>query len=137
MPWVTPADPPCAMHICNMLYVIRLRSSLYLVNILLGAPASLSSIMAIGPHHAAATYVGGAPKRASRSTWFGKVQLEIGLSSCALVAISRRRAKLGGVPRGMGPAGTPPPVAPHRWRPASGPVAGAGLAVFPPAASVI
>jgi hypothetical protein len=36
------------------------------------APTSLASIMVIGPHHATATYFGGAPKRASGSTWFGR-----------------------------------------------------------------
>jgi hypothetical protein len=40
---------------------------------LLGAPTSLASIMVVGPHHAAAAHVGMAPKRASGSTWFGKV----------------------------------------------------------------
>jgi hypothetical protein len=74
---------------------------------LLGAPTSLASTMVIGPHYAAATYVGGAPKRASRSTWFSKVlQLEVGLSFCVLVAmaISPRCGKLGSMPRGMRPS---------------------------------
>jgi hypothetical protein len=104
--------------------------------VLLGAPTSLASIMVIGPHHAAATYVGEAPKRASGSTWFGTraSQLEIGLCSCVLVAISPRRAKLGGVPRGMRPAGTlpppppPPQPVPPPGAPQSGP-AGAGLGI--------
>jgi hypothetical protein len=86
---------------------------------LLGAPTSLARIMVIGPHHAAATYVGEAPKWASGSTWFGRVsQLEIGLSSCVLVAISPRRAKLGGVSRGMHSAGTPPPIPTADYPPA-------------------
>jgi hypothetical protein len=33
--------------------------------------------------------------------------------------------------------GRHPSAGPHRWRPASGPVAGANLAVCPPAAGVI
>jgi hypothetical protein len=81
--------------------------------VLLGAPTSLASTMVIGPqpHHAAATYAGEAPKRASGSTWFGKgSQLEIGVSFCVLVDISLRRAKLGGVSRGMRSADTPPPI---------------------------
>jgi hypothetical protein len=72
--------------------------------VLLGAPTSLAGIMVIDPHHAAATHTrrcSSEPKRASGSTWFGKVsQLEVGLSSCVLVAISPRRGELGGGPRG-------------------------------------
>jgi hypothetical protein len=71
----------------------------------------------------------------------GHSQFEIGLSFCfcVLVAISPRRAKLGGVlPRGMRSADAPPPIptagAP---RPAGGHVAGAGLTVCPPVASGI
>jgi hypothetical protein len=59
--------------------------------VLLAAPSSqlqatsLASTMAIVPHHAAATYTGEAPKRASESTWFGKgPQLEIGLEFMCL-----------------------------------------------------
>jgi hypothetical protein len=81
--------------------------------------------MVIGPHHAATptshTAVGETPKRASGITWFGSVsQLEIGLSSCVLVAISPRRAKLGGVPRGMRSAGTPLSI-PAAGAPPAGP----------------
>jgi hypothetical protein len=107
--------------------------------VLLSAPTSFAGIMVIGPHHAAVTHVGGAPKRVSQSTWFSKVlQSEIGLGSCVLVDTSPRRAKFGGVSRGMRSAGTPPPphpphpptpaaADPRRWHPAGGPVAGAGL----------
>jgi hypothetical protein len=85
---------------------------------LLSALASLTSIMVIGPHHAAATYVGEPPERASGGTWFSKVlQLEVGLSFCVLVATSPDRH---------------PAADPRRWRPAGGAVAGAGLAVRPP-----
>jgi hypothetical protein len=56
------------------------------------------------------------------------------MSFCVLVAISPRRAKLGGRdPRDA--LGRHTPADPRRWRPAGGPVAGAGLAVCPPAAS--
>jgi hypothetical protein len=44
------------------------RCELNLRVVLLGAPTSLASIMVIGTHHAAATHVGEAPKRASGST---------------------------------------------------------------------
>jgi hypothetical protein len=97
---------------------------------LLSASTSLTSITAIGPHHAAApTYVGEAPKRASGSTWFSKVlQLEIGLSSCVLVAISPRSGKQvwGRAPRGA--PGRHPSADTRRWRPGGGHVAGARLA---------
>jgi hypothetical protein len=43
-----------------------------------------------------------------------------GLSSCVLVAISPRRAKLGGLPRGMRSAETPPPI-PTAGAPPAGP----------------
>jgi hypothetical protein len=96
--------------------------------------------MVIGPHHAAVTHVGEiAPKWASGSTWLDKGSQEsAGLSFCVLVAISPRRAKLGGLPRGPRDAlGQRPSAAPRRWRPAGGPVAGADLAICPPTASVI
>jgi hypothetical protein len=82
------------------------------------APALWRSVR---PHHAAAIYAGGAPKRASGGTWFSRaLQLEIGgLSSCVVVAISRRRAKLGGrAPRGAAPGRHPPPDS-RRWRSAA------------------
>jgi hypothetical protein len=99
------------------------------------SPAPRRSVRTAGRRRRHNTiYVREAPKRASGSTWLvrqGISQLEIGLSSCVLVAISPRRAKLGGVPRGVRSADTPPPTptagAPP---PAAGPVAGAGLAVF-------
>ena len=89
---------------------------------MLGAPTSLASIMVIGPHHAAVIHVGAvAPKWASGSTWFGKGSQEsAGLSFCVLVAISPRRAKPGGLPRGMRSADTPPP-APAAGAPPAGP----------------
>jgi hypothetical protein len=93
--------------------------------VLLSAPTSFAGIMVIGLHHAAVTHVGGVPKRVSQSTWFSKVlQSEIGLGSCVLVDTSPRRAKFGGVSRGMRSAGTPPPTPTPA---AGGPVAGAGL----------
>jgi hypothetical protein len=62
-----------------------------------------------------------APKWASGSTWFGKGSQEgAGLSSCVLVAISPRRAKLGGLSRGVRSVGTPPP-APAAGAPPAGP----------------
>jgi hypothetical protein len=91
------------------------------IELLSASTCSLARIMVTGSHHAAAMHVGEALKRASGSTWFGRVsQLEIGLSSyvlvlvatsprrrrAKLVATSPRRAKLGGVSRGMRPAGS-------------------------------
>jgi hypothetical protein len=77
------------------------------------------------------------PKWASRSTWFGWVFTEnADLSFCVLVTNSPRRAKLGRrAPRDA--LGQHPSADPRRWRPAGGPVAGAGLAVCSPAASGI
>jgi hypothetical protein len=102
--------------------------------VVLGAPTSLASIMVVGPHHAAAlsAYTSEiAPKWASGSTWFGKGSQEsAGLSFCVLVAISPRRANLGGLPRGMRALGRHPPADPRRWRTAGGPVAGAQLGIF-------
>jgi hypothetical protein len=104
--------------------------------VMLSAPASLASIMVVGPHHAAVTHAGGssseAPKWASGSTWFGKGSQEsAGLRFCVLVAISRRRAKSEGLPRGVRSAGTRPPPAPAAGRrTAGGPVAGAQLGVL-------
>jgi hypothetical protein len=79
-----------------------------------------------------------AQKCDSGSTWFGWVFTEsAGLSFRVLVAISPRRAKLVGVPRGMRSADSPPPTPAAGRCPAGGPVAGAGLAACPPAASGI
>jgi hypothetical protein len=78
--------------------------------------------MVVGPHHAAVTYAGGAPKRAPAgahgSARYGRGSA--GLGFCVLVAISPRRAKLGGVPRGMRSADTPPPI-PAAVAPPAGP----------------
>jgi hypothetical protein len=70
-----------------------------------------------------------APKWASGSTWFGWVFTEsAGLSFCVLVAISPRRAKLGGgwpcPARGVRSVDTPPPTPAAGRRPPGGPVAG-------------
>jgi hypothetical protein len=55
-----------------------------------------------------------------------------GLSFCVLVAISPRRAKLGGFPRGMRSLGRHPSAGPRRWRrTAGGAVAGAQLGIEP------
>jgi hypothetical protein len=89
----------------------------------LGAPTSLASTAwSVRTSHAATTCAGETPKRASGGTWFGMVsQLEIGLSSCVLVATSPRRAKLGGVSRGsMRSADFPPPI-PAAGAPPAGP----------------
>jgi hypothetical protein len=62
-----------------------------------------------------------APKWAIESTWFGWVFTEsAGLSSCVFVGISPRRAKLGGVPRGVRSADAPPPT-PAAGAPPAGP----------------
>jgi hypothetical protein len=94
------------------------------IAMLLGAPTSLASIMVIGLHHAPPSHTPViAPKWASGSTWFGWVFTEsAGLSFCVLVAISPRRAKLGGVRamRTMRPADTPPPT-PAAGAPPAGP----------------
>jgi hypothetical protein len=53
--------------------------------------------------------------------WFGWVFTErAGLSSCVLVLISPRRAKWGGLPRGMRSADSPPPT-PATGAPPAGP----------------
>jgi hypothetical protein len=93
--------------------------------VMLSAPTSLASIMAIGPHHAAVRRHTRrrciAPKWASGSTWFGKGSQEsAGLSFCVLVAISPRRAKSGGLSRGMRSVDTPPPT-PAAGAPPAGP----------------
>jgi hypothetical protein len=91
--------------------------------VMLGAPTSLASIMAIGPHHAAVTHVGGSSEVAwaSGSAWFGKgSQKSAGLSFCVLVAISPRRAKLGGfAPRDA--LGRRPSADPAAGAPPAGP----------------
>jgi hypothetical protein len=102
--------------------------------VLLGAPTSLASTKVVGPHHAAVTYAGGTPKRASGSTWSGRVsQLGIGLSSCVLVGGYLNPApphQVGG--RVLRDAlGRHPSVDPRRWRPAGGPVTGVGLGIEP------
>jgi hypothetical protein len=85
---------------------------------MLGAPASLSSIMVVGPqHHAAATRVGdssevGQREHMVRQGFTGKCWSEF---LCALVAISNLdpAAPSGGgglLPRGMRSVDTPPPT---------------------------
>jgi hypothetical protein len=70
---------------------------------LLSASTSLASIMLVGPHHAAVTYVEEAPKRASGSTSLSQqgmhgLQLGVGLSFCVLLSwwLSRPAAASGG-----------------------------------------
>jgi hypothetical protein len=88
----------------------RCMASLQIV--MFGAPTSLASIMVIGPHHAAVTHVGGSSEVGQREHMVrqGGSQESAGLSSCVLVDISPRRAKLGGLSRGMRSVGTPPPI---------------------------
>jgi hypothetical protein len=111
--------------------------------VLLGAPTSLSR-----RHHGDRT----APHRRRRHVrrrsseagqrehmvWQGiRSQLENGLSFCALVAISPRRAKLrelGGVPRGVRSNDTPPPI-PAAGAPPAGPCQELIWQFVPPAAS--
>jgi hypothetical protein len=97
--------------------------------VLLGAPTSLARIMVIGPHHVTPPSHTPeiAPKWASGSTMFGKGSQEsAGLSFCVLVAISPRRAELGGLSRGMRRSVDTPPPTPAP--PAAGPVAGPRVA---------
>jgi hypothetical protein len=85
-------------------------------------------------HRAAATYVGGAPKRASGSTWFGRA-FTVGICSgflCLGGYVAPPRQVGGRAPRDA--LGRRPSADPRRWRLAGGPVAGADFAVFPPAA---
>jgi hypothetical protein len=93
---------------------------------LLGAPTSLASIMVIGPHHAAVKYVGGGSESGQREHMVRQdIHREVLVWVLCLGAISPRRAKLGGVPRGMRSAETLPPI------PVGGPVAGAQLGIEP------
>jgi hypothetical protein len=112
----------------------------------LGAPTSLASTMAVGPHHTAVlTYTPiraaprEAPKWASGSTWLGKVSQGKCWSEflCLGGYLPPPRQVGGRVPREHALGRHPSAAPPRRWRPAGGPVAGAGLAVFPPTASVI
>jgi len=75
--------------------------------VMLSAPTSLASIMVIGPHHAAVTHVGGSSEVGQREHMVRqRVHKKVlVLSFCVLVTISPRRAKSGGLPRGMRTAG--------------------------------
>jgi hypothetical protein len=89
---------------------------------MLGAPTSLASIMVIGPHHAAVTHVGDSSEVGKREHMVRKkISEDAGLSFCVLVAISPRRAKLGGLSRGMRSVDTPPPSTPAAGAPPAGP----------------
>jgi hypothetical protein len=74
--------------------------------VMLGAPTSLTRIIMAGPHHAAVIHAGDSSEVGQREG----PQESVGLSFCVLVAISPRRAKLGGFPLGMRSVGTPPPT---------------------------
>jgi hypothetical protein len=89
---------------------------------MLSALTFLASIMVIGPHHAAVTHAGDSSEVGQREHMARQgFTRKCCLSSCVLVAISPRRAKLGGLSRGMRSAGTPPPARP---------VAGGQLGMF-------
>jgi hypothetical protein len=82
------------------------------------SPALWWSVRTTPPSHTSEV----APKWTSGSTWFGKgSQGSAGLSFCVLVAISPRRAKWGGLPRGMSSADTSPPTTPAAGAPPAGP----------------
>ena len=91
--------------------------------VLLGAPTSLASIMAIGPHHAAVTHVGDSSWRLGKGS-----QESAGLSSCVLLGgyLAPPRQVGGFAPRDA--LARHPSADPRRWRTAGGPVAGAQLA---------
>jgi hypothetical protein len=89
--------------------------------VVLGAPTSLASIMVIGPHHAAVIHVGDSSEVGQREHMVRQGSQEsAGLSFCVLGAISPRRAKSGGLYRGMRSVDTPPP-APAAGAPPAGP----------------
>jgi hypothetical protein len=123
-------------------------ANLQVVLLLLGArPTSLASIMVIGPHHATATHAGGSSEvghqrdHMVRQGLLPHREVLAGLSSPVSWWLSRSATPswLGGrSPRGA--PGRHPSADPRRWRPAGGPagpwpLAGAGLAVCPPAAA--
>jgi hypothetical protein len=98
--------------------------------VLLGAPTSLASIMAIGPHYAAVTHVGGSSEVGQREHMVrqgstGKCWSEF---LCLGGYLAEPRQVGGGSPRGA--LGRCPSADPRRWRPAGGPVAGAQLGII-------
>jgi hypothetical protein len=93
----------------------------------LPSPAPWRSVRTTPPPHTSEELRSG-PAGARGSTGYRSWKLV--LSSYVLLTTLPRRAKLGGVPRGMRPAGTPP-ADPRRCRPAGGPVAGADLGIEP------
>jgi hypothetical protein len=96
--------------------------------VMLSAPASLASIMMTGPHHAAVTHAGdssevGQREHMVRQGFTGKCWSEF---LCLGDYLAPPRQVGGFAPRGA--PGRNPSAGPRRWRPASGPVAGAQLA---------
>jgi hypothetical protein len=104
--------------------------------VLLSAPTSLSSIMAIGPHQAAVTrHVGdstevGQREHLVRQGFTGKCWSEF-LCLGGYLAPPRQVAEWGGVPRGMRSVDTPPPIPAAGAPPAGTSVAGAQLGIEP------
>jgi hypothetical protein len=90
--------------------------------VMLSAPTSLASIMVIGPHHAAVTYAGGSSEVGQREHMvrqgFTRKCWSEFLCLGGYLAPPRQ---VGGLPRGMRSADTPPPTPAAGAPPAGGP----------------
>jgi hypothetical protein len=107
--------------------------------VLLGAPTSLASIVVIGPHLTAVTHAAGGSSEVGQRGHVVRPGIDRKCWS-EFLCLGGYLAPPRQVGGGRSPRDAPgrhPSADLRRWRPAGGPVAGAGLAVFPPAASVM
>jgi hypothetical protein len=97
---------------------------------MLGAPTSLTSIMVIVPHYAAATHAGGSSEVGQREHMVrqGFTRKCWSVILCLGNHLAPPRQVGGFAPRDA--LGRHLPAGPRRWRPAGGPVAGAKLGIF-------